>query len=732
MMPPKQFQSVRYVMLYLLFGLLWIHGSDTIIALLVSDVDAFEWISRLKGSVFVAISGGFLYLALVRWPAPVDRLFLQGRAQWWIVLGLLLLVFIMPLVGGALVHWFDSAQAADGHHLPLSLLAGVAAMVLSGLLITLYRRQLQYRFSRLAARETLRREELLARFFDMPFMGMALTDPGNGKWLKVNTSLEALLGYDADTLYQRDWQSLTHPDDLLIDEAEFHRLISGDINAYQLEKRFIHANGHVVPVRIYIKLLRDSVGAPEYSICMVQDLTRERADRQALQRQSDLYNMLSRINQLTLYSRSIDEVLQSACRIAVEEGKLRFAWIGRCDEQSRLVEAITYAGDTATATGFDQLFTIFARNPGQGLSEQAVMNGRTEVINDSLQASQYQPWHDFSRRFQCLSAIALPLRHKGRIFANLTLYADTVDFFTPALVNTLEEMAGDIGFALDTITRDEALEAANQVINSSPFVLIRWQNSPGWPILFVSDNIRSWGIEPQTLVEHSGTFEAFIHPDDQLQIADDVHRFLQQGETTYTQTYRLILPQNDTVIWVEDKTYVLRDASGEVVGLEGVLIDITERRQQESRLQQAVAVIQSTREAVLITGEDQQIVQVNPAFSEMFGWSEEALSGKTPAVLRSGCHDARFYRELWQQVSARGHWQGEIMSRRRSGEVFPALLSISRVCSDTDEVTHYVGVYTDLSRLKDSESRLEHLSTHDALTGLPNRKALFHELEYCG
>jgi len=132
-----------------------------------------------------------------------------------------------------------------------------------------------------------------------------------------------------------------------------------------------------------------------------------------------------------------------------------------------------------------------------------------------------------------------------------------------------------------------------------------------------------------------------------------------------------------------------------------------------------------------VTDAQQRIIQINPAFGEMFGWSEQELSGKTPHQFASGQHDQAFYRHMWQSLDESGHWQGEIMSRRRNGEVFPALLSISVVRDPRAEISHYVGVYTDLSRLRESESRLEYQALHDPLTGLPNRQMLFTQLEYC-
>ncbi len=732
MMHRKGWQPYGYVALYLVFGLLWVNGSDSLIGWLAPSTDMFELLSRFKGSAFVAISGGCLYLALASWgPASSKVKLTYSRGQWLAFAGLLLIALVLPSLGGGMARWLDAEKAFSGEAVPGWLLTGVAVVALAVLVIVIHRRQLNQTLYLLAADEASRREQLLGRFFDMPFIGMGLTDPHTGRWIKINDCLKALLGYSAEELRQKSWQALTHPGDLAADEYAFGRLLAGDAEAYQLEKRFIAAGGQAVPVRIYIKLLRDCAGRPEHVICMIQDLTQEQRNQRALQHQSNLYNMLSRINQVILHSRSVEEVLQAACRIAVEEGEMSFAWIGLCDEQRRITVSRVHAGDPAMAAGVEQLLQIFARHPGRGLSERAVLHDQTVVVNDCLGAAEYEPWHEFSRRFNCHSAIALPLHHKGQVFANLTLYADTVDFFSPKLVKTLQELAHDIGFALDSINRDQALEAAHQVINSSPFILVRWRHEPGWPIEYVSDNIRNLGVEPDSLLRTGGRFDAIIDPRDRERIQAEADLYLQQGLASFTQNYRLNSPEGAEERWIEDQTHVLRDGSGQVVGIEGVLTDISERRQQESRLLQAAAVIQNTREAVLITDVRKRIVRANPAFSDMFGWQEQELSDKALSILRSERHPESFYHALWQQVGAQGHWQGEIMCRRRQGEVFPALLSVSRICQDGGDVSHYIGVFTDLTQLKNSELRIEHLATHDALTGLPNRKALFEQLETC-
>ncbi len=149
--------------------------------------------------------------------------------------------------------------------------------------------------------------------------------------------------------------------------------------------------------------------------------------------------------------------------------------------------------------------------------------------------------------------------------------------------------------------------------------------------------------------------------------------------------------------------------------------DITERQLMQEKLQLAATVFESTAEGVMITDARQHIAAVNRAFSEITGYSEQEALGNSPRLLASGQHDSSFYLALWHQLKREGHWQGEIWNRRKTGELYPEWLTISAVHNPQGEITHFVGVFADISTLKYAQARLDYQAHHDPLTGLPNR-----------
>lgn len=161
-----------------------------------------------------------------------------------------------------------------------------------------------------------------------------------------------------------------------------------------------------------------------------------------------------------------------------------------------------------------------------------------------------------------------------------------------------------------------------------------------------------------------------------------------------------------------------------------VFQDVSERKKNEARLRQWATVFESTRDGVMITDLDGHILTVNRAFTEITGYTEAEVIDRNPNLLRSGRHDRAFFRSLWSDLLETGHWRGEIWNRRKSGEVYPEWLTLNTVRTPQGKATHYVGVFTDISQLKQSEARLERLAHYDPLTELPNRLLVRSRLDH--
>lgn len=139
-------------------------------------------------------------------------------------------------------------------------------------------------------------------------------------------------------------------------------------------------------------------------------------------------------------------------------------------------------------------------------------------------------------------------------------------------------------------------------------------------------------------------------------------------------------------------------------------------------------IFENAEEGVIITDKDANILNVNPAFCKVTGYSHDEVLGQNPRILHSGRQDKAFYANLWHELLQSNRWEGEIWNRRKDGKTYPEWLSITAVMDDGGEVSHFIAIFSDISSQKDSEERLYYLAHYDNLSKLPNRLAFYDRL----
>lgn len=152
-----------------------------------------------------------------------------------------------------------------------------------------------------------------------------------------------------------------------------------------------------------------------------------------------------------------------------------------------------------------------------------------------------------------------------------------------------------------------------------------------------------------------------------------------------------------------------------------ILYDISDRKKAEERLKMPGRVFNQAHEGILITDAEGHIVDVNPAFSEITGYTREEVIGKNPSVLRSDKHSRLFYQEMWNSLHDHGLWQGEIWNRKKNGELYAELLTISALVDEHGDTVNYLGLFSDITQSKEQQQALEMMAHYDMLTQLPNR-----------
>jgi diguanylate cyclase (GGDEF)-like protein/PAS domain S-box-containing protein len=176
------------------------------------------------------------------------------------------------------------------------------------------------------------------------------------------------------------------------------------------------------------------------------------------------------------------------------------------------------------------------------------------------------------------------------------------------------------------------------------------------------------------------------------------------------------------------------EISGYPIELDGTMVlfnssrDITERKRAEDKLELAASVFAHAHEGILITTPEGLIVEVNETFSQITGYSREEVLGKTPHLLNSGRQQKEFYVTMWGDMVKKGYWSGELWNRRKNGDFYAAMQTISAVRDAQGKTLQYVAMFSDITTLKEHQNELEYIAHYDALTHLPNRVLLSDRL----
>jgi len=173
----------------------------------------------------------------------------------------------------------------------------------------------------------------------------------------------------------------------------------------------------------------------------------------------------------------------------------------------------------------------------------------------------------------------------------------------------------------------------------------------------------------------------------------------------------------------------IADEGGQPAKVVLLLFDITRQKTAEADLLLYAQVFAHTGEGILISDRDNRIVQVNASFTRITGYTAEDVVGKDPSLLSSGLHPEGFYQAMWRELEEKGYWRGEIHDRAKDGNIIPLLYSISRVYDSSGELSRHIALITDITHLKEAQSRLDFLAHHDGLTNLANRLLFNDRLE---
>ncbi|MEW6386201.1 MAG: PAS domain S-box protein [Thermodesulfobacteriota bacterium] len=236
--------------------------------------------------------------------------------------------------------------------------------------------------------------------------------------------------------------------------------------AWQGETAFLGRGGREVPASQIIVAHKTADGAVKFFSTIARDITERKQADAKINRINRLYAVLSRINEAIIRLRDPQLLYQEACRIAVEEGRFRLAWIGLVDPDNLSLKPVAHAG---WEKGYlkDLKISLSDSPEGRGPTGTALREGRYNICNDIAAEERMAPWREEALRRGYRASAAFPLRSEANIIGALNLYAGEPEFFTAEEIQLLDSLAADLSFAMEAMEKEDRRRQAEKALKES-------------------------------------------------------------------------------------------------------------------------------------------------------------------------------------------------------------------------------------------------------------------------
>jgi len=287
----------------------------------------------------------------------------------------------------------------------------------------------------------------------------------------VNDAYCQMCGYPREQVVGMSWTRMI-PEEDLEDLKEYNhlRIKHPEKTPDKYEFRFYTRDGQLKYGLMSLSVIKSS----NQIITSITDISEKKFAEEKILKTSRLYAVISQINQAIIHIRDKDELLNEVCRIVVEFGKFRMAWVGLVSEGSDIVKPIAIAGAENGYLSHIRDIKVSDVPEGRGPTGKAMREGVHVICNDIATDPILEPWREEAMKRGYRSSIALPLMNSGKSFGVFTLYSPQQGFFDQEEVRLLDEVAGDISFSLTTIetemlqkkAENDLMEAENDLRES--------------------------------------------------------------------------------------------------------------------------------------------------------------------------------------------------------------------------------------------------------------------------
>jgi len=329
---------------------------------------------------------------------------------------------------------------------------------------------------------------------------------------------------------------------------------------------------------------------------------------------------------------------------------------------------------------------------------------REEVMGRSFAEFLHPDWKPhFAERFPefkrrgAIHDVQFKLRHKGGHYLDVS-FEGCVGYKPDGSFQQTYCVFKDI---TEQKRAEEALRAHQRqlatLMSNLPGMAYRCRNTPHWPMAFVSEGcLVLTGYAAKEISEDGPViYGDLVHPYDREAVWREVQEAL-VNRRPFVLEYR-IRDKSGEERWVWERGRAVDEDFDGTAIIEGFIADITERKRADKRLRRLMSAIEQTADSIVITEPDGTIQYVNPAFERITGYTVADAMGQNPRILKSGEHDAAFYRQLWQTLTSGETWEGSLTNRKKDGALYVEEASISPVFGDGGQIVNYVAVKRDIT-----------------------------------
>jgi len=465
--------------------------------------------------------------------------------------------------------------------------------------------------------------------------------------------------------------------------------------------------------------------SPVQSIKNKDLITRIKQSEEEIRTLTRFYLTLSRVNQEIVRAKDKTELLKEVCSVAVKHGGFRMAWVGLWNRENWRIETVASAGYEAGFLG-KMKFHVKEDKEQRLLRpvEEAARTGKVVVNYDTELAAAPDSWKAEMLKRKYFSSVHIPFELGEKEVGTLSIYASDKNAFRDRELFLVKELASDIGLGLNYLEKENKLRESEErfrtLLEASPDAVTE-TNLQGVITTVSPRTLEIHGFkDPKEMIGKSAFM--MIAPEDHPRAQRNLEKTLRDGKIMSAE-YTLLRKDGTTFIGELDAG-LIRDAAGKPKAFIAAVRDITDRKKHEEDLRKFKLAVDAASDHIIITDENAVILYANEAVEKITGFSQDEVVGNKAGTkkLWGGMMPQEFYEKMWETIKNKKKiFTGEVKNRRKNGEVYTALASISPVLGDDGNVRFFVGIERDVTHEKEvdrAKTEFVSLASHQLRTPL--------------